>query len=85
MMICKPKPLDACGFAAHGGGMQIRVPTARDVEAAARRAKTTVAAACREAGIDPSTFHRWRAAGSGISIEKVRALVGVIQGRRDRK
>ena len=85
MMICKPKPLDACGFAAHIRGMPIRVPTAVDVEAAARKAKTTVAATCREAGIDPSTFHRWRAAGSGISIEKVRALVDVIQKRRGRK
>lgn len=57
------------------------VPTAAEIESAAKAAGLSVAAMCREIGIDPSTFFRWRGGQRNIGIETVRHMQEAIERR----
>ena len=59
----------------------IHVPTPEDVENAARSVGLSIAALCREAKVDPSTYFRWRTGHRNMGIETVRRMVQVIEQR----
>ena len=58
-----------------------QTPTPQQIEEAARSAGLSIIALCREVGIAPSTFVRWKG-GAGISIETVRSMEQAIEARR---
>jgi hypothetical protein len=72
------KSVDNRKSAIYCAGMN-QMPTPQDIEQEAQAAKISIAALCREVGIDPSTFFRWRSGSSGISIETVRKMVDVLE------
>lgn len=52
--------------------------TATDFEAAARDAGLSIAELCRRANVPQSSFHRWKAGGSGITLGTYSDLVDVL-------
>ena len=57
-------------------------PTAHEIEALVEGLQFSISALCREVGVDPSTFWRWKAGTNAPSVETVRKMVKAIQKRQ---
>jgi transcriptional regulator with XRE-family HTH domain len=60
----------------------LNLPTPQDFEIAAVRAGMTMAAVCREAGISPDVFSRWKRGGSeGPKIGSLHKIAAVLRSK----
>lgn len=61
--------------------MQFNIPSAEDIESAARDAGTTVTALCRDASVSRSVFTRWKSGGGDPTFDTVRRLIAALEAR----
>lgn len=73
------KVLDAIVSHDYGWSMQFHVTTAEDIQSAATAAGLSISAMCREAGIDPSTFWRWKSNKHTPHMDNIRRMCEAIE------
>jgi DNA-binding transcriptional regulator YiaG len=77
--IAVTEPIDIIQTASHSLDMKLKIPEPKEIEAAAKAKGLSIAALCRRADIDPSTFNRW-AAGRGVpSVRSVQRMIDAIE------
>lgn len=57
------------------------LPTPQELEIMAVKAGVSMTEACRDAGVSPAVFHRWKRGKSSPTLDSVSAIIAALKAR----